>query len=221
MRNTSITFFITFLCLIILTGCSSRPDRSERSDNVEQSLIEQHQRNIAAISNWTVRGRIAFFDLRENNRNAASLSWAKTNNLSFLRLSHPLRGTLAQLEQTPLSASLIDNKGEQYFAPTIDELLAWQLGLMLPFNLVEAAMTGKRPPQLGSGWNFYADGSLASYTVTIHDSALNNKQHWHVSLSHYQPVNSAFGSLKLPHQLEITHVDYKIRLQINEWSQVE
>lgn len=221
MRNTSVTFFITFLCLVILSGCSLRPDHSEQSDTVALPLIEQHQLSIATLSHWTVRGRIAFFDLRENNRNAASLSWAKTDAGSFLRLSHPLRGTLAQLEQTPLSASLIDNKGEQYFAPTIDELLAWQLGLMLPFNLVEAAMTGKRPPQLGSEWSYYADGSLASYVVTVHDSVLNTNQHWHVSLSHYQTVESAVGRVKLPHQLEITHVDYKIRLQINDWSQVE
>ncbi|MCO4321780.1 lipoprotein insertase outer membrane protein LolB [Aliidiomarina quisquiliarum] len=221
MRNTLLMFFMPFFSLVILTACSSRPNHSELSPHVANALVQQHQHNIARIQAWHIRGRIAFFNLRENDRNAASLSWAKTSAHSMLRLSHPLRGTLAQLEQTPVQASLIDNKGEQHFAPSIDHLLAWQLGLTLPFNLVETAMTGKLPQQFGSEFSFYADGTVAKYMVTTRNGPRRSKQQWHVNLSRYQRVQSANGLLMLPHELEITHVDYKIRLQINDWSQIE
>lgn len=221
MRNILLTFFIPFISLVILTACSSRPDQSTLSPHVANALVQQHQQNIARISQWNVRGRIAFYNLHDNDRNAASLSWAKIQERSLLRLSHPLRGTLAQLEQTPQIASLIDNKGQQHFAPSIDELLAWPLGLNLPFNLVEAAMTGKLPPQFGSEFSFYADGTVAQYIITTNNGPRSSKQQWHISLSRYKSVPTATGMLKLPHELEITHVNYKIRLQINDWSQVE
>lgn len=221
MRNILLTFFIPFFCFVILTACSSRPDQRELSPHVVHALVQQHQQDIGHISHWNIRGRIAFFNLHENDRNAASLSWLKAHQRSLLRLSHPLRGTLAQLEQTPLEASLIDNKGEQHVASSIDELLAWQLGLNLPFNLVEAAMTGKLPPQLGSEFGFYADGTVAQYIITTNNGPRSSKQQWHISLSRYKSVHTAAGMVKLPHELEITHVNYKIRLQINDWSQVE
>lgn len=212
MINARSNFFVLFLSLIVLSACSSRPTQQQVVTNVANALVEQHQQRIIHISNWHIRGRIAFSNLLENDRNAATLSWTKGLDESFLRLSHPLRGTLAQLEQTPLAATLTDSKGEQHYAPSIDQLLYWQLGLTLPFSLVENAMTGKIPEQLGSQFGFYADGTLAEYQID---------QQWHISLSRYQAVNTATGMLQLPHELEVTHANYKIRLQINEWSRVE
>lgn len=221
MRTRRFTSLLMLACLLLLlAGCSLRPSHNEVTSQAPQLLIEQHQTQIKGISLWRIRGRMAFFNTLEDDRSSATLSWEKETDLSSLRLSHPLRGTLARLTQTATQASLTDMQGETLYAPTVDQLLAWQLGIHLPFQLVEQAMTGRKPAELGSQYRYYADGTLASYQVAS-TSLQGGQEQWHIALSRYQKVATPRGDILLPHELEVTHTNYRIRLQINRWSHIE
>src|SRR5690554_6796054 len=172
------TLLLTLASLLLLSGCALRPSDDGRSAQTPPHLIEQHQAHLSTISQWHIRGRMAFFNLQEDDRSTATLTWQKEIAASSLRLSHPLRGTLARLTQTATQASLTDMQGETFYAPKIDQLLAWQLGIYLPFQLVEQAITGLKPDELGSQYLYYQDGTLASYEVAA--TSLNGGQEqWH------------------------------------------
>ncbi|WP_157980692.1 lipoprotein insertase outer membrane protein LolB [Aliidiomarina taiwanensis] len=214
-------YILVLTCfLLLLSGCSLRPSQDASTSQAPATLIKQHQAQIEAIAQWHIRGRMAFFNTLEDDRSTATLTWQKETTLSSLRLSHPLRGTLARLTQTATQASLTDMQGKSYYAPTVDQLLAWQLGIHLPFQLVEQAITGRKPAELGNDYRYYPDGTLASYQVAS-TSLQGGQDLWHIALSRYKGVDTPLGTLLLPHELEITHANYRIRLQINNWSQIQ
>lgn len=219
--------FIFSCGFLFLVACSSRVATPPSSQDIPAALIQQHQQHIALLQEWQIRGRVAFIEQESNERQSATISWTKQLEHSFLRLSHPLRGTLAQLTQTPEQALLIDDKGKQYQARTLNELLREQFALPFPVQFIEAAITGKTPSHTSQQLAYYPDGTIASYQITlpaiqeVWSSSWQPVTTWHVRLGRYQKVSTKQGELLLPFEFEATQAQYQIKLQINQWNQVQ
>src|SRR5690554_616854 len=155
--NLILRLILLSALLGLLAACSLRPDQSERFEQVNPRLVEAHQQQLAAINAWRIRGRIALIDTLENNRDAASLSWSQNSEGQQLRISHPLRGTLAQLQVSSSNPSSMSNpspmasltlpNGETHTATSVEQLLANHAGIYMPFELIRQALVGSKPAQ--------------------------------------------------------------------------
>lgn len=205
------------LFTMLLTACASAP-QSVPKDQVDAGAIAQHQDSLADINAWEFQSRMAFFELQQNSRQVASLRWQNHPDSRSLRVSHPLRGTLAQLEETVAGALLIDQQGDEYQAATIEALLLLHLNVVLPIELIHDALLGRIPQAEIINPSFYPDGTLAEYQVDVQDSTTRyaRSQTWRVSLARYEPA--ANDSVRLPHQLELVSDAYIIRLNISRWT---
>lgn len=206
---------LTLLCVcLLITACASRPP-SYGENETDRIQINAHQAELASIQRWQLQSRMAFFDLKNNTRQSASLRWQYQDTYHSLRISHPLRGTLARLEEDESGAVLTDNEGRSYPATDLESLLAWHLDLVLPIELINDALLGKIPDTRLINPQYYSDGTLADYSVDIQLNDRTQSQTWHVSLARYQSAQD--DSIRLPHQLELESDDYRIRLNISQW----
>ncbi|RUO25330.1 outer membrane lipoprotein LolB [Aliidiomarina minuta] len=206
---------ICFLMLItlFLTACASRPDSVSETD-ADQQLIATHQAQLADIDNWEFQARMAFFNFRDNERHSASIRWQQAPESLYIRISHPLRGTLAQLEQQPGYAILTDDDDNQYYARDVSELLVQNLNIYLPVELINDALLGRHPGTRLLQPRYFEDGSLASYQVDVSEPGQASDR-WSVLLSNYAAAQN--HSALVPHSLELESSDYRIRLNISRW----
>lgn len=213
MRRLALLFLI-----VMLSACAAAPDRMPETE-VDAESVDQHQQSLADIHAWEFQSRMAFFELEQNSRQAASLRWQNQPESRSLRVSHPLRGTLARLEETADGATLVDAQGDEYRANDIEALLLTHLNVVLPIELIHDALLGRMPQTDIINPSFYADGTLADYQVDVDTGRYwqrASRQTWHVSLARYSEAANA--PVRLPHELELTSDDYRIRLTISRWT---
>lgn len=209
MRQICVLLVLT----LFLTACASRPDSVSEHDADPQS-IASHQAQLTHIDNWEFQARMAFFNYRDDERHSASIRWEHAPEKLYIRISHPLRGTLAQLEQQPGYAVLTDNKENQYYARDVTALLAENLNIYLPVELINDALLGRHPGTRLMQPRYFEDGSLASYQVDVSEPGLA-RDRWSVQLNNYAPAHN--HPAIVPHSLELESSDYRIRLNISRW----
>ncbi|MGX5914432.1 lipoprotein insertase outer membrane protein LolB [Aliidiomarina sp. Khilg15.8] len=207
---------LLFAAIVVLAGCATQPDRGS-AERIDNARIDAHQAQLATIESWEFQARMAFFNDRDDERHTASIRWQFSPDEVAIRLTHPLRGTLAELEQTPYQAVLTDREGNQYIAEDIRQLLQQHLGIMLPVTLINDALLGRHPDLNMIDPVYYEDGSMAEYRVRLTDDLrpTNADDSWHIEFFNYQ--QAADSNIRLPHRLHLESDDYRIRLAITRW----
>lgn len=207
---------LLFAAVMVIAGCATQPDRGT-AENIDTQRIDAHQAELATIDSWEFQARMAFFNDRDDERHTASVRWQYSPSEVGIRLTHPLRGTLAEIEQTPYQAVLTDREGNQYAAPDMRELLQRHLGIMLPVALINDALLGRHPDVDLIDPVYYDDGSMASYRVALpydrNTEAADDV--WHIEFFNYQQASNS--NVRLPHRLHLESDAYRIRLAISRW----
>lgn len=209
--------YLLFIAALAVTGCATQPETTS-ADKVSGDRITTHQQKLADIDEWEFQARMAFFNDRDDERHTASVRWQHSPQRLAIRITHPLRGTLAELEQTPQHALMTDREGNQYMAPDISELLQRQLGITLPVSLINNALLGRHPELELRDIVYYDDGTLAEYQVRlprVSSATPDDAEWWQVQLFNYQPA--AENRALLPHRLHLDSADYRVRLAISRW----
>lgn len=206
------------LLLVVLTSgwlsaCTSVPEPPSQS-NVDFNAVNAQQQQLAQVSQWRLRAQMALFDLRQDDRHGVYVDWFSRGEELSIRFSHPLRGTLARLEQRPGSAILIDEDGQEYRATSAEALLRDYFQVDLPINTINAVILGKQLPgmvnkqyqlQQNNGKNF---ALLADFTMIAAD------QLWRAELRQYQTVEGTY----VPHSIDLSAAAWRLKLQVSEWT---
>lgn len=200
------------IVLLFISGCASQPESVHRAQ-VDERKVAAHQLQLDQINDWQFQSRMAFINHLDDDRQSASLRWQFTPQQRSIRLSHPLRGTLARVEEHSGLATLTDNQGSEYQASDIQSLLAQHLNVVLPIELIENALLGRLPDAAIRSPRYYPDGTLAEYKATVNDGFADTN--WQIELSRYQMASNM--ALPLPHQLSLQSELYEIRLSISRW----
>ena len=216
--NSLFRFLLLTLMVTSISACALRPDASERFQHVDSEQVQRHQERLVTIQEWHIRGRLAFIDTIENNRDAASLSWSHSSDSQRLRIYHPLRGTLAQLTvnvtEEGQSATLMTPQGESHRASNVEQLLAQHAGIHLPYHLIHQAVLGQKPTTGTTDIRYFEDGTVAQYRY----SDWRTGEQWHVELGHYRLVPYHEGSVLMPHLIDVEQYGFNLKLQINQWN---
>lgn len=208
--------YLQYAALLFIVGCASQPD-SGSADRIDTARIDAHQAELATIESWQFQARMAFFNDRDDERHTASIRWELSPQKLAIRLTHPLRGTLAELEQNADQAILTDREGNQYYAQSIRELLQRHLNIMLPVSLINDALLGRVPDLDLIDPTYYEDGSMADYQVKLPTAGHrpSAQETWRIEFFNYQQATDS--SIRLPHRLHLESDDYRIRLAITRW----
>lgn len=206
------------LIILLLTGCATAPSPTV---GAEPQTHAQHQTKLTQIQFWSIQGNLAFFNDASQQRDAARYTWQQRDvpNETIFRLHHPLRGTLARIEQDSSGSRLMNQRGEIFQAEHIDALLYQQSGMVIPFQLIAMAVTGRQPPLPLANRQWYEDGTLASYTADATVVSWD-PQVWHIELSDYRPVIHEGRSFVLPHLIEASQSPIRVRLSISQWREL-
>ncbi|EKE82784.1 lipoprotein insertase outer membrane protein LolB [Idiomarina xiamenensis] len=196
--------------LLLLSACASRPPQpSYQANQVDQHLIAEQQQRLANLNDWQLDGQVAVFDLVADERHAVYLRWQQTATHLSMRFSHPLKGTLATLEASAKGAILTDDEGQQWRDRDVKRLLARVLNLQLPIATMQQLVIG-RQPSAAENLHYYQDGHIAELALTLSD------QRWSAQLQDYRAVRNDL--LKLPHAVELTSPQYRIKVKVSQWT---
>lgn len=207
---------VIFITATFLSACATQLQHADEK-TVGAGAITAHQASLAPIIGWEFQSRMAFADLQQNSRQSASLRWQHSPAERSIRISHPLRGTIARIHATPELAVLTDNQGHEYQAESIQTLLITHLNIVLPIELIHDALLGRIPDAELINPRYYEDGTLAQYEVDL--GTQSGADSWVVELSRYQVASNE--TYLLPHQLNLRSNDYEILLMISRWTITE
>ncbi|KFZ31573.1 hypothetical protein IDSA_02390 [Pseudidiomarina salinarum] len=203
---------VFLLALASLTACTSIPVTAPATA-VDAAAVMRHQANLAQLDDWTLRGQLAIFDLTADERHAVYIDWQQTPASLSMRLSHPLKGTLARLEQSPLGATLTDEDGMTWQAPSAQQLLSQYFGLDLPLDLMRDLVLGRQLPGM-SAREFTLHGQPPDELALLSSYQLQAAgQQWQASLSQYAAVDG----VQLPHNFHLSAPAWRIKLRITQW----
>ena len=183
--------------LLLLSACATTPQKGTTLDPGSQHAV------IAGLDKYQIEGRVAVAAGTEGFN--ASMSWSQSGPASSVRLAGPMGAGSLQLQfgQGRLHIESRDRKlddaeaqaliEEQLgFAPPLDALRYWLLGLAAP---------GESHESRGS------DGQLLSLT----------QQGWLVEYQEFQPQRAAGGTVPLPTRMRATREDLRLRVVIDSW----
>lgn len=204
---------LLLLFSLILTGCATPPKEIPMSA-IDANAVARHQNQVAMVEEWQLRGQIALFNLQADERDSVYLEWRQTPDRLNLRFYHPLKGTLARLEQDPQGATYYDEDDQAFYGSNAESLIARLFDFELPIGLLQQVVTGVQPQ--GAEQQRYSLmetqelplAPLMSYVVT------RQAQQWHVHLQNYAQTQPA---LYLPQSVELRSADWRIKLRVNEW----
>lgn len=203
---------ILFITLLGLTACSTVQPPPIQHD-VSAAAVQVQQQRLQQLTHWQLRGQMALFDLVQAERHGMHIEWYATPTHLNMRFYHPLRGTLARLEQTPEGANLIAEDGNEYQAQTMDDLLWEYFRLALPITQINAIISGREQPGMFNKsyqlqtFNDQQLALLAAFTMPA------TGQLWQGQLSQYKLVQDVF----LPHQIELSSSSWRLKLQVSKW----
>ncbi|PHR65366.1 MAG: outer membrane lipoprotein LolB [Idiomarina sp.] len=195
-----------------LTACSSVPEPPSTSD-VDAKAVTAQQQQLKQLDNWRLRGQMALFDLREDDRHGLYVDWSSSADQLMMRFSHPLRGTLAKLEQSNGQAVLIDEDGKEYRATTAQELLWQYFRLDLPMNQISAIVIGQELPDMVEKQYQLQQYRKRPYALLSNFVMLAADQVWRAQLGEYELINGTF----LPHSINLTTDAWRLKLQVSQW----
>lgn len=195
-----------------LSGCVSAPQPTT-VDSANNQAITAHQQQLQQLLQWRLRGQMALFDLTKDDRHGLYVDWFSSPDKLTMRFSHPLRGTLARLEQTAGQALLVDNQEREYRAASATELLRDYFQLDIPIQVINAIVTGKQlPGMLETGYQIMPQQPQNLALLAYFQLAVN-QQLWHAELGQY----SAVSGIYLPHQIDVRTQAWRLKLQVSEW----
>lgn len=205
------------LFVVLLGACTSTPERpstKQLQQDPQASEVLAHQQQLNTLQQWSFKAKFAYLDTTENKRQAAHLRW-ENKQYNYLRISHPLKGTLLRLEILPNQATMTDAKGQTYQATNIEQLLYQQFGFEFPYPLLQQAVVGALPHSAATHYQFYSNGTIAAYQALYKTSPPIQ-----VFFESYQSVTQpqTQAQFLLPEQIKVIHPDYELKLHIQAWS---
>ncbi|MBR9908476.1 MAG: outer membrane lipoprotein LolB [Gammaproteobacteria bacterium] len=205
------------LLLVVLTSswlvaCSSVPEPTTHT-TVAAAAINGQQQQLQQLDQWRLRGQMALFDLRQDDRHGLYIDWFYSAELLTMRFSHPLRGTIARLEQRKGYAELVDHDDNSYYGRNAQELLQKYFNIDLPVDMLNSVVMGKQLPTMAET-KYQLQSTDTQQLALLSDFVMvAADQLWNAQLRQYQPVNGIY----VPHSIDLTAQTWRLKLKVSEW----
>lgn len=195
MRLTIVGFLVVFL-----SACATLLDKPPLP--LAEERWEQRQLALQAITDWSFRGRTVITQDREGWN--AGVNWTQQGDTFQIRLTGPFSQGGVELQGDAQKVTLIMSDGEQFQAPTPEQLLSEVVGLRLPVSALRDWVRGLPHQALEVDEQQLDDqGRLVSL---VQDG-------WQIAFMRYVPASGQ----QLPDKVFIEHADLNVRIVITSW----
>lgn len=195
-----IAFYTLILSTFILSGCAQRLSQQSPS---QITVIERAQ-HLAALSNWKIKGKIAF--IQKEKRERANIFWQRNDEFQALKLTTYLGINVLNLT-TENKIHTLEVDGKTYQSDNLDQLI-WQLtGLAFPSDALSKWM--KALP-------YSENDTLINNQLTLLPESLTsfyNGREWQINYKNYKN----FNGVAMPTSLTVSQNGLTIKLAINSW----
>ena len=163
---------------------------------------EERRSRLAALTDWSLRGRIAVVAAEEGF--SGRFSWVQRHEQMDLRIRGPLGAGAMAIQGSPQHLTVTARGiSEPLAMDDPEQELRAVLGWWVPVSSVPAWLKGIPDDAYPARASFGADGLLERF----------EQRGWRVALTHYQLV----GELLVPARLELEHTDLKLKLIVDRW----
>ncbi len=185
--------------LVLLAACTSTPRR-------ELAVLDPAAQRalIAGLDNYQVEGRVAVAAGSEGFN--ASMNWNQAGAVSSVRLAGPMGAGSLQMQFGDGHLRL-ESRGQTLQDAAAQDAVQQQLGFAPPLDALRYWLLGLAAPQGQSQESRSADGQLLSLA----------QQGWLVEYQEYQPQRAAGATVSLPRRLRATREDLRLRIVIDSW----
>ena len=200
----SIRIALVIGLMVFLQSCVGVPASKPVESAASKALYLQHQQEIAAIQQFTLKGRIGVQS--ENKGFSGGLAWQHDNADDDISLFSPLGGQVASIKKTATQVTLMDDKGNSITEVDAETLTQKTLGWELPLaGLADWALG--RPTNsnvLATTWD--DEGLL---TLLYQDG-------WEIEYQKYSIENG----YNLPIKIALKNNKASLKLLIEKWSAI-
>jgi outer membrane lipoprotein LolB len=173
----------------------------------EVSVADHDARRSAllAVSDWEMRGRIAFQNGQEGGQ--AKLQWWQTGTSSRIRLSGPLGAGTYEINWEPGRVSVTDAGGEQSLeylgVVAAEQFMRDQLGWSFPAGSTRYWIMGLLDPAADGHENIGKDGQLQGL----------GQYGWDIRYERF----AEFDGYALPTKVELNNGSATLRIVVSRW----
>ena len=204
---------LLLLTILVLSGCATAPPEIP-INAIDANAVARHQQQVSAITAWQLTGQIALFNLKTDERDAVYLEWQQSPEVLNLRFYHPLKGTLARLEETSTGAVYYDEDGQAYYDASAEDLIQRLFALKLPLTLLRSVVTGKQPEQArAQNFQLFDQAELPEAVLTAYEVD-DQQQQWQVQLAQYERQTNG---ILLPTEAQLENSAWRVKLRIRKW----
>lgn len=183
------------LVLALATACASLPPAGEAADWPARRAALQ------SLQTWALTGRVAVATGSEGF--SGGLAWRQDGSQAEIELRGPLGGTALSIQVDDTSLSVTDDRGAVFDGDAARELVAAELGALLPIGELRYWLVGAPAPGVTHRESIGGDGRLASL----------EQAGWQVRYARYATV----AGLVLPARIEIESGGVRLRLVVAGW----
>lgn len=203
MNLTRTSLLLGFVAL--LQACVSAPVSKTVENTASLALYQQHMQSIAAIEQFTLKGRIG---VQANGKGfSGSLNWQHDNANDDISLYSPLGGQVASIKKNVEGVTLEDAKGYKISAPDAETLTQTTLGWRLP-------LTGLADWSLGRPTSGTIQAS--TWDELGHLSTLK-QDGWDIEYQNYSEQNGRF----LPNKILLKSEKLNLKLLVEVWEAIK
>lgn len=177
------------LSVLLLTGCSLFSEKPVEAYRFEGRQVLQKQ------SQWSLEGRLALVD--EKDSFSASLNWQHGPQRDDIELAGPLAQGKLVISVEGDIVSVDDGDNRKQFHGQVDEVLAEQLGVLMPVDALKYWVLGVPDPQ--ESYVELADGFLQAG--------------WRVGFKEMQSVSNVY----LPKKISAEKDKTRVKLVVDQW----
>lgn len=201
MKNLFRATILLFIALI--AGCTTLPPSNQTVDSIA------HQQQLAQISHWKIKGRLAFKSPEE--KFSAYLHWQQQNQEFNLQLNTFIGTTLVSMEGYPGFASLeADNK--TYSDRNASELIRRVTGWNIPVEKLAIWVKGQHTNKDSVVYDEF--GRVESLTANCQGC-----EGWMLTFAKYK----LFDGIPMPHQISLTNSlepANQVKIRVTSWQQL-
>ncbi|RUO59477.1 lipoprotein insertase outer membrane protein LolB [Pseudidiomarina insulisalsae] len=207
---------LLLLFSLLLSACAAPPEEIPVTA-IDSNAVARHQARVAALEQWQLTGQLALFNLSADERDAVYLEWQQQPQQLNLRFYHPLKGTLARLEQDPSGAVYYDEDGQAYYGRSAQQLVQRLFAFALPVELLQRVVTGAQPADASAQRYQLLNEDELPYAPLFSYRVAAEDQLWTVQLARYEAHGSADAPLFLPTDIELMSEQWRIKLRVKAW----
>lgn len=191
-------FFYLLLPLLFM-GCAQTPT-TQPKQNISWN---SHQTQLEQLTHWSFTGKLAV--ITPDQRNSVNIHWQQSGQDFEIYLTTFLGLTVLEIQKKAGETVIIDDSGQRYVSDNSEQLINQLSGMEIPVEYLQQWIKGN-PTNAAYQLDEYQ--RIITLSGGKEDSGI-----WSINYANYRTINNT----NLPHKLQLTRGNLRLKFVISKW----